>query len=208
MDVLIGWPGGDWQATARLVAALAIGYFLLVWFSTVLWAYRDMRARTRDPVSQAVGVGIVAGLPLVGIPLYLIVRPRESLRDVYDRQLEQEAILSELHSASSCPNCRRPVQDDFMVCPHCRTALKEPCESCGRLLVHAWRNCPYCATPRREPVATATRPPERFDAGEPPRMPPSRRPARHAAETATEVEESAPVGTMRRRAAAEDADGL
>ena len=148
MDVLIGWPGGSWQDTLRLGAALGIGYFLLLWLTTTLWAYRDIRSRTRDPASQAVGVAIVGALPLVGIPLYLVVRPRETLRDAYERQLEQEAILSELHSSSSCPNCRRPVQDDFMVCAHCSTNLKAPCKSCGRLLTHAWRACPYCATPK------------------------------------------------------------
>ena len=91
---------------------------------------------------------MVGGLPLGGIQRDRVGRPRETLRDAYERQLEQEAILSELHSSSSCPNCRRPVQDDFMVCAHCSTNLKAPCKSCGRLLTHAWRACPYCATPK------------------------------------------------------------
>ena len=155
MDVLIGWPGGDWQSTARIAGALVGSYFALLWVASILWAYRDIRGRTRDPVSHIVAVGIVGSLPLVGLPIYLALRPDETLQAVYDRQLEQEAILSELHSVSACPSCRRPVQDDFMVCPHCRTVLKDACHSCNQLMLRAWKFCPFCSTARETPQPSA-----------------------------------------------------
>ena len=155
MDALIGWPGGDWLATLKLAAVIGGGYLSLIWVTTVLWTYRDIRSRSRDPISQAVGVALSL-IPFVGMPLYLVVRPSENLQQVYARQLEQEAILSELHSVSACPNCRRPVQDEFMACPYCRTSLKEPCGHCGQLMTHAWQHCPYCAT-TREPARSAAR---------------------------------------------------
>ncbi len=147
----IPWPGGDWQATLRLAGALIGGYLLVLWFASILWVYRDIQARTRDPITQAIGVGISVVFPLVGLPVYWVVRPQETLQEAYDRQLEQEAILSELHSVTGCPNCRRPVSDDFMVCAYCGTALKAPCNSCGRLLQFSWRICPTCATPKPRP---------------------------------------------------------
>ena len=51
-----------------------------------------------------------------GLPIYLVIRPSDTMTEAYDRQLEQEAVLSELQTVSACPNCRRPVQDDFAVC--------------------------------------------------------------------------------------------
>ncbi len=147
MDVLIGWPGGDWQSTAAGAAWIVGGYLALIWVTTILWTYRDIRSRSRDPLSQLVGVAMSL-VPFAGLPLYFVVRPRETLQQAYDRQLEQEAILSELYSTSACPDCRRPVQDDFMACPYCQTSLKEPCADCGRLLAHAWRHCPYCGITR------------------------------------------------------------
>lgn len=152
MDILIGWPGGDVESTLRLAGFLGGSYFALIWVASVLWAYRDIRSRTRDVVSQLTATAIAAALPILGLPLYLVLRPKHTLQESYERQLEQEAMLSELHAVSACPQCRRPAQDDFMVCAHCRTQLREPCGSCGRLLQHAWRNCPYCATPRPRPV--------------------------------------------------------
>ena len=147
MDVLIGWPGGDWQSTARLTATIVVGYLVLLWLASVLWAYRDIRARTADPVSQAIGVALVTVFPFAGIGLYTLVRPAETLNEAYDRQLEQEAIRSELHNMGVCPHCRRPAQDDFIVCAYCHATLREPCHSCRRLLQMEWQHCPYCAAP-------------------------------------------------------------
>jgi len=147
----IPWPGGDWQATLRLFGALIGGYLLVLWFASILWVYRDIQARSQDPITQAIGVGISVVFPLVGLPVYMVVRPQETLQEAYDRQLEQEAILSELHSVTGCPNCRRPVQDDFQFCAFCGTSLKSACASCSRLLQFSWRVCPTCQTPKPRP---------------------------------------------------------
>ena len=176
MDIGIGWPGGDIGATLRIVAFIVGGYGALIWAVVVIWVYRDIRARTRDVISHLSALALALALPIVGLPLYLVLRPRQTLDDVYSRQLEQEAMLSELHAASACARCRRPVDDDFMVCPHCRTQLRVPCEACGRLLSYQWRHCPYCATarprsPAPEPDAAPARRPE--GAPSPPRGAPA-----------------------------------
>jgi RNA polymerase subunit RPABC4/transcription elongation factor Spt4 len=157
VDVLIGWPGGDWQATARMSGAIIGGYLVIIWLASVLWVYRDIRSRTRDPISHVTAVVIALAFPFIGLPVYFVLRPSDTLVEAYDRQLEQEAILSELHSVSACPNCRRPIQDDFMVCAHCATALREPCSNCKELLQFSWQHCPYCATARvrSQPARTA-----------------------------------------------------
>ncbi len=152
MDSLFGWPGGDVESALQLAGFLFGCYLTLVWVASVLWVYRDIRSRTRDFVSQLTATALALVLPILGLPLYLVLRPRRTLQDSYERQLEQEAMLSELHALSACPRCRRPVHDDFMVCAYCRTRLREPCGACGRLLLYAWRNCPYCATQRPRPT--------------------------------------------------------
>ena len=165
MDILVDWPGGDWQTTAKLAAGVIGTYLFLIWIASILWAYRDIRSRTRDPVSQLIGLSIIAALPLVGVPIYLVVRPPHTLREAYDRQLEQEAILSELHSISTCPQCRRPVDENWMVCAFCSHELKQPCGSCDRLLLNAWRHCPYCAETRQRSAVPAPAAPTAADPG-------------------------------------------
>lgn len=148
MDVLISWPGGDWQATARLAGTLIVGYGALIWLASLIWIYRDITARTREPISQIVSLGIGVVLPLIGLPIYLALRPSETLQQAYDREIEQEAILADIQTAAACPSCGRPAEPSFRVCAYCGTALKDPCPRCREPMLHAWRYCPHCATPR------------------------------------------------------------
>ena len=52
MDIGIGWPGGDIASTLRIAGFIVGGYGALIWAVTVIWVYRDIRARTRDIISQ------------------------------------------------------------------------------------------------------------------------------------------------------------
>jgi hypothetical protein len=107
LDVLIDWPGGDWQATAQLAAILVGGYLFILWTTSVLWVYRDIRQRTRDPVSQLTAVAISIVFPLVSLPVYAALRPSETLQDSYLQLLEREVLLSELGTMQSGGDPRR-----------------------------------------------------------------------------------------------------
>ena len=149
---------GDLASGLKLVGTVIFGYLLLLWLASILWAYRDIRSRTTDAVSRLIDVGVVVLMPLAGIAIYLIVRPAETLEDQYERELEQEAIRSELQALAPCPNCHRAVERDFIVCAYCRTQLRDECPRCRKLLSLDWRHCPYCATsraPRPEPARWA-----------------------------------------------------
>src|ERR1043165_2202272 len=159
--VLIGWPGGSIESTAKLAGLVVASYLLVLWLSALVWTYRDVRARTNDQTSQVIAVLLVALFNVPGLLVYLVIRPQAALADSYERSLESEAILHELQlAATSCHNCRRPIEDDYMVCPYCRTTLREPCRSCSKLVRTTWSACPYCAidrTPQRQ-LAGSLRP--------------------------------------------------
>lgn len=162
---------GDLASGLKLVGTVMFGYLLLLWLASILWAYRDIRSRTIDSVSQLIGVGVVALMPLAGIAIYLIVRPAETLEDQYERELEQEAIRSELQALAPCPNCHRSVERDFIVCAYCRTQLRDECPRCHKLLSLDWRHCPYCGTsraPRPEPVRAQRAPTPAYQEDEQP----------------------------------------
>lgn len=172
---LIDWPGGSWEASVRMVVTVLALYLAVVWVALIFWVYRDIRQRTRDPIVQAVAVALVLFFFLPGHWIYLILRPRYTLTELYERSLEEEALLQELEDQKACPTCKRRVHDDFLVCPSCRTGLKEPCRNCAKPLSYAWLLCPYCGTekpPREAPVSA--RHAQRRAAGEPA---PTRRPA-------------------------------
>ena len=43
-----------------------------------------------------------------------------------------------------CPKCHKPVREEFVVCPYCKTELKINCSKCGKSLRPEWVACPYC----------------------------------------------------------------
>lgn len=124
------------------------GAFLAaLWLSLVIWTYRDIRRRARDPLARILAVLVVAVLFLPGIVVYLILRPARTLEEEYQRTLEEEALLQAIEDVNLCPGCGRRVKDNWVFCPGCHTKLKKNCHQCGKLMELPWNLCPYCGTP-------------------------------------------------------------
>ena len=122
-------------------------YFVAFWFSLIVWTFRDVRARSRDIFTQALGTLLVVPPPpvnLAGLVLYLILRPRETLSEAYERSLEEEVLLQGIEDVEVCPACKQLIERDYMVCPQCYTPLKKKCPECGRLMELDWTVCPFC----------------------------------------------------------------
>lgn len=111
----------------------------------ILWTWRDMRVRSRDPLAQVAASLMVAILGIFGLVIYIMLRPQQTLTEAYERSLEEEALLQNIEQKPVCPGCGRPIKDAWQVCPYCHTKLRKPCIQCGELLDLAWNLCPYCA---------------------------------------------------------------
>lgn len=140
-----------------LITALTIGIAIFtallaaLWLSLVIWTFRDMRSRSRDPFAQILAALVVAILPFVGIIIYLILRPPETLAEAYERALEEEALLQEIEERPACPGCSRVVEKGWLLCPHCHTRLRKKCADCGELMELQWNLCPYCGNHHLDP---------------------------------------------------------
>lgn len=175
----------DWQKFAYVAVVALVAYLLIMWIAALVWTYRDVLSRTRDTFTQTMSLVLVLVFSLPGLLLYLILRPKDTLADQYDRQLEAEALLHELQEQATCPRCRRKIESDFIACPYCREQLRIACESCGKAMSPTWVMCAFCGTDRRDIV-------------------PPKRPATAAAPAATESSASAtdPVSRVRRASTA------
>ncbi|MCL6646661.1 MAG: hypothetical protein K6U88_17190, partial [Dehalococcoidia bacterium] len=99
--VLAAWPGGSWEATVRLIGVVGGAYLALLWLSAMVWTYRDIQARTRDQLTHIVSVLLVLVFNVFGLFVYLVLRPKETLAEAYERQLEAEALLREVEEQES-----------------------------------------------------------------------------------------------------------
>jgi len=130
-----------------ILAAWGGAFLAALWLSLILWTYRDIRSRVKDPLVRILAVLLVAVLFLPGIVVYLILRPARTMEDDYQHMLEEEALLQAIEERSACPGCGRHTAEDWQVCPNCYTKLRKKCHSCGELMKLPWSLCPFCGTP-------------------------------------------------------------
>jgi RNA polymerase subunit RPABC4/transcription elongation factor Spt4 len=127
------------------VAAFFFFAFLLIFtIALIFWTWRDVRSRTQDVILQITATILVAVFNIGGLFIYLIVRPRQTLAELYERQLEEESLLAEMTERQTCPTCHYRVETDFQLCPSCGTKLRRPCPRCDHLLELKWNVCPFC----------------------------------------------------------------
>lgn len=129
-----------------IVIGFLVAFIVIFWISLIIWTFRDIRSRTQDLLTQILCTLLVGVFFIGGLFIYMILRPRQTLAEVYERQLEEESLLAEMTERQTCNNCHARVESDFQICPSCGQKLKRPCPKCERLLELRWSFCPYCAT--------------------------------------------------------------
>jgi RNA polymerase subunit RPABC4/transcription elongation factor Spt4 len=129
-----------------IVIGFVVAFTVIFWISLIVWTFRDIRSRSQDFLTQILATLLVAIFFIGGLFIYLILRPRQTLAEIYERQLEEESLLAEMTERQTCNNCHARIESDFQICPSCGQKLKRSCPKCERLLELRWAFCPYCAT--------------------------------------------------------------
>ncbi|HEY3334344.1 MAG TPA: zinc ribbon domain-containing protein [Candidatus Limnocylindrales bacterium] len=153
------------------IQAMAL-YIVILWLASAYWAFRDMQLRSENPVLPYLAAALIILftpiLFLAGVIVYRVVRPQEKIGEVYERNLAEEALLAEVETIRTCPSCSRRVNDEWIICPSCRTRLNRVCANCGRLVGLDWSLCAWCGKDFErsdvaswEPIATGT--PQQLD---------------------------------------------
>ena len=142
-----------------ILSTVCGGISIALFGGMVIWTFRDIPARSRDILAWLLATLLVIVVPIVGFVVYLMLRPRETLAEAYERSLEQEALLQAIEEPENCPGCGQRVRGDYLYCPTCHTRLKKACPTCNQPLHLRWSMCPYCGesvTPQAlEPVPTS-----------------------------------------------------
>lgn len=146
-------------ATVLGIAVALFGAFLFAfWIAMGIWTFNDIRSRTRDWLAIGLACLLTLIFPVVGLILYMMIRPKETLADVYDRALEEEAILRELEETVTCHECGVPVKEEWVFCPNCHTQQQYACDNCGTLVRREWDICVQCGAPQTDMPLEYSRP--------------------------------------------------
>jgi hypothetical protein len=126
-------PGQIWNdftsnPVTQLAATLIVIYVVMLWLGTAYWAFRDMQARSENPILPYFASALIIFFtPLVFLfawLMYIIIRPRETMAEVYERSLAEESLLAEMEKHRSCPTCcQRLTEPAWSICAYCGTEL-------------------------------------------------------------------------------------
>ncbi len=138
---------------AGVIVAIFGAFLFAFWVAMGIWTFNDIRSRTRDWLAIVLSVVLVMIFPIIGWILYLMIRPKSTLADTYDRALEEEALLRELEETQACNACGIPIKDNWVFCPNCQSQLQHACPTCSKLVRNEWEICVFCGTKQRPAIA-------------------------------------------------------
>jgi RNA polymerase subunit RPABC4/transcription elongation factor Spt4 len=128
----------------QILVALGGAYLLTLWFALIVWTFQDIQARSRSVVAQIFSTLTVVLFFIPGVLVYMILRPRDTLDDAFQRSLEEEYLMQDLEELPLCPACQQYVEEHWVFCPNCRTELRDHCVTCDQLIDLRWTICPFC----------------------------------------------------------------
>lgn len=137
-----GWLISGLQVLFAFISAFGVA----LWLSLIVWTFRDARSRSRDAFAILLATLMVVIFGPLGLLIYFLLRPQVTLAELYERSLEEEALLQDLEERPRCSGCSRAVENHWIVCPDCHTQLKRICQNCDEKLNLRWNICPNCGT--------------------------------------------------------------
>jgi hypothetical protein len=84
----------------RLFASLAGAGAALLMFSILVWTWRDISARSRDGLVRIGSLILSLLLPLFGTVIYMLLRPRDTIAERYEREMIEELLAREISAGS------------------------------------------------------------------------------------------------------------
>ena len=124
-------------------------YAVLFWMALAYWALKDARQRSDSAGFHLFALALNLAVPVLGLFVYLLVRPSVTLADQRAIALEAEVLSQPSEEPAAlrpCPACGREIERDYVLCPYCHTRFAKRCPSCRNAVRLGWTLCPYCAS--------------------------------------------------------------
>jgi hypothetical protein len=138
----------DGSQLLLLSAIAGFTYVTVLWVGVAYFVVRDARQRSPSILFTLFAALLGFFPPFLGALIYLIIRPPRTLEEERAAALEEQLLTEPVTNdpvVRPCPTCGRDIDEDFVICPYCRTQFARKCSSCERTLRLGWPVCPYCA---------------------------------------------------------------
>ncbi len=117
-------------------------FLIFLWIVSIIWVARDVSSRTSSSPLQIVSILLVTFFtPVIGLPLYLVIRPIQQTKDTIPWR---EACATSL---VVCYNCKTLNPKEYTCCIACWEQLKVKCKECWNTYPHDYYYCNVCGAP-------------------------------------------------------------
>lgn len=134
----------------RFVGQIFSYGLVVFWFVVLYWVWLDSGERTSNKTVRISYVILVAVLNIVGLLIYLIVRPSQTIEEIYWADLERRYLKYETAELGDCPKCGSQLFPGYTYCPDCRYKLKIKCPRCKVYVDKKNKFCPHCGQELRK----------------------------------------------------------
>jgi hypothetical protein len=142
---LLKFTEGVGNANFTTILYMVLGLFIIFWLFVLGWVWIDSGERTTNSITRALSIVIVLFLNIIGLIIYLIVRPKQTIQELYWVDLERRYLKYETAELGDCPSCGLSLQPGFNVCPACKYGIKTLCKGCQMWIDKTYAYCPFCA---------------------------------------------------------------
>jgi hypothetical protein len=134
----------------RIVWQIFLYGLAVFWFVVLYWVWLDSGDRTSNKAIRISYVLLVAVLNIIGLFIYLIIRPGQTIEEIYWADLERRYLKYETAELGDCPRCGTQLFPGYTFCPNCRYKLKRKCGSCKVYVDKRNKFCPHCGQEMRK----------------------------------------------------------
>lgn len=128
-----------------LTVGLIVGaIFVIFWLVVLDWVWLDSGERTTSKAARICYLLLVLILNILGWIIYLIIRPSQTIEQIYWSDLERRYLKFETLELGDCPKCGTQLYPGYVYCPKCGIELKIKCGQCGTYIEKNSAYCPFC----------------------------------------------------------------
>ncbi len=131
------------ESSLQILTTASLIYLGVIWLTMLVWVILDSIKRSQSFFFQLFSALLILLFNILGLVIYMVIRPGMTLQEEYDEALEREYMLKQT-LGDRCPKCKSIVKHDYRMCPICTNVLKVSCKSCKELIHPSYRVCPYC----------------------------------------------------------------
>jgi RNA polymerase subunit RPABC4/transcription elongation factor Spt4 len=106
----------------------------------------DAGERTSNKTARIIYLLLVVFFNVFGWIMYLILRPSQTIEQIYWADLERRYLKYETSELGDCVKCGTQLYPGYTFCPTCGSDIKIKCKSCDVYIEKNSEYCPYCGT--------------------------------------------------------------